>query len=179
MSNPSWNDTMAQAKARGLKLSPDGKSWVPINEPVAKKPSSKPTKINHDKVLQYSKLLIFSILGIFCLASFGFGVIVGDFDNILNGSFLLFQLFIGLFLLTPIYFHFRRPSRNNDSINVKIGQPIIFNEQALRQKKEQKVMKIFGSIGMAFLLVFIVSVIVAIILMILLFVAFGSFLQAL
>ena len=178
MSNPSWKDTMAQAKARGLKLSSDGKSWVPINEPVTKKPLPKPTKMNHDKVLQYSQLLIFPIVGIFCLAMFGFGVIDGNFDNIVNGSFLLFQLFIGLFLLTPIYFHFRRPSRNNDSINVKIGQPIIFNEQALRQQKQQKVMQIFGRIGMAFLLLFIVSAIVAIIFMLFLIEAFGSFLQA-
>tara|TARA_B110000003_G_scaffold161231_1_gene161288 strand:- start:763 stop:1299 length:537 start_codon:yes stop_codon:yes gene_type:complete len=167
MSNPSWKDTMAQAKARGLKLSSDGKSWVPVNEPVTKKPSPKPMETNGDKFLQYSQLLVFSILGIICLASFGFGVIDGDLDNIVNGSFLFFQLFIALFLLTPIYFHLRRPSRNNDSINVKIGQPIIFNEQALRQQKQQKVMKIFGGIGMAFLLVFIVSLIVVIILFIL------------
>ena len=158
---------MAQAKARGLKLSSDGKSWVPVNEPVTKKPSPKPMETNGDKFLQYSQLLVFSILGIICLASFGFGVIDGDLDNIVNGSFLFFQLFIALFLLTPIYFHFRRPRRNNDSINVKIGQPIIFNEQALRQQKQQKVMKIFGGIGMAFLLVFIVSLIVVIILFIL------------
>lgn len=170
---------MAQAKARGLKLSSDGKSWVPVNEPVTKKPSPMSMKVNGDKFLQYSQLLVFSILGIICLASFGLGVIHGDLDNILNGSFLFFQLFIALFLLTPIYFHLRRPSENSDSLNVKIGQPIILNEHALRQKKEQKIMKIFGSIGMAFLLVFIVSVIVAIIFVILLFAAFESFLQAL
>ena len=170
---------MAQAKARGLKLSSDGKSWVPVNEPVTKKPSPKPMETNGDKFLQYSQLLVFSILGIICLASFGLGVIHGDLDNIVNGSFLFFQLFIALFLLTPIYFHLRRPSENSDSLNVKIGQPIILNEHALRQKKEQKIMKIFGSIGMAFLLVFIVSVIVAIIFVILLFAAFESFLQAL
>ena len=167
MSNPSWKDTMAQAKARGLKLSSDGKSWVPVNEPVTKKPSPKPMETNGDKFLQYSQLLVFSILGIICLASFGFGVIDGDLDNIVNGSFLFFQLFIALFLLTPIYFHLRRPTENNDSLNVKIGQPIILNEQALRQQKQQKVMKIFGGIGMAFLLVFIVSLIVVIILFIL------------
>ena len=170
---------MAQAKARGLKLSSDGKSWVPVNEPVTKKPSPMSMKVNGDKFLQYSQLLVFSILGIICLASFGLGVIHGDLDNIVNGSFLFFQLFIALFLLTPIYFHLRRPSENSDSLNVKIGQPIILNEHALRQKKEQKIMKIFGSIGMAFLLVFIVSVIVAIIFVILLFAAFESFLQAL
>ena len=158
---------MAQAKARGLKLSSDGKSWVPVNEPVTKKPSPMSMKVNGDKFLQYSQLLVFSILGIICLASFGLGVIHGDLDNILNGSFLFFQLFIALFLLTPIYFHLRRPSENNDSLNVKIGQPIILNEQALRQQKQQKVMKIFGGIGMAFLLVFIVSLIVVIILFIL------------
>ena len=158
---------MAQAKERGLKLSSDGKSWVPVNEPVTKKPSPMPMKINGDKFLQYSQLLVFSILGIICLASFGLGVIHGDLDNIVNGSFLFFQLFIALFLLTPIYFHLRRPSENNDSFNVKIGQPIILNEHALRQQKQQKVMKIFGGIGMAFLLVFIVSLIVVIILFIL------------
>lgn len=158
---------MAQAKARGLKLSSDGKSWVPVNEPVNKKPSPMSMKVNGDKFLQYSQLLVFSILGIICLASFGLGVIHGDLDNIVNGSFLFFQLFIALFLLTPIYFHLRRPSENNDSLNVKIGQPIILNEHALRQQKQQKVMKIFGGIGMAFLLVFIVSLIVVIILFIL------------
>ena len=158
---------MAQAKARGLKLSSDGKSWVPVNEPVTKKPSPMSMKVNGDKFLQYSQLLVFSILGIICLASFGLGVIHGDLDNILNGSFLFFQLFIALFLLTPIYFHLRRPSENSDSLNVKIGQPIILNEHALRQQKQQKVMKIFGGIGMAFLLVFIVSLIVVIILFIL------------
>ena len=69
---------MAQAKARGLKLSSDGKSWVPVNEPVTKKPSPMSMKVNGDKFLQYSQLLVFSILGIICLASFGLGVIHGD-----------------------------------------------------------------------------------------------------
>ena len=36
MSKSSVKKTLAQAKERGLELSPDGKSWVPIEELVVK-----------------------------------------------------------------------------------------------------------------------------------------------
>jgi len=45
MSKSSVKKTLAQAKDMGLELSPDGKSWVPIEELVVKLPPDKYKKV--------------------------------------------------------------------------------------------------------------------------------------
>ena len=179
MAEPSPIEILAQANAMGLKLSDDGKSWVPKEELVVKVPPRKVMETNHDSILQNSQLIIFTILGTFC-GGFGLlGVVDGGLENIISATFLIFLLFIAMFLLTPVYFHWTRTKENDGLPSVRIGHPIILNEQPLRQQKEERVMAIFGTIGLVFLLICIFSIIAAAVMVYMFFVMLGELLNAL
>jgi multisubunit Na+/H+ antiporter MnhG subunit len=162
MTEPSPIEILSQANAMGLKLSDDGRSWVPKEELVVSVPPTRVMKTYHDSGLRISQLVIFTTIGILCMLGFMVGVFNAGFDNIISGSYLIVILFIALFLLTPIYFHLTRANENDGLQSVRIGQPIILNEQPLRQQQEERVMSTFGTIGLVFLLICIMSVIAAV-----------------
>jgi len=178
MAEPSPIEILSQANAMGLKLSADGKSWVPKEELVVKVPPPKVMKTNHDSVLRISQLVTFTTFGTLCMAGFIIGVFEGGLDNIIIGSFLFFLFFIALFLLTPIYFYLTRAKENGGPRSARIGHPVILNEQPLRQQSEERVMKIFGTIGLAFILICILSIIAAIVFFFVLFTLLVEFLNA-
>ena len=178
MAEPSPIEIFAQANARGLKLSADGKSWVPKEELVVKVPPPKVMKTNHNSVLRISQLVIFTTFGAFCMAGFIIGVVSGGLQEIISGTFLFFLFFIALFLLTPIYFHLTRSKENGSPQSARIGHPVILNEQPLRQQTEERVMKIFGTIGLAFILICIISIIVTIIAFFVLLALLSQFLNS-
>lgn len=66
MTEPSPIEIFEQAKAMGLRLSADGKSWIPAEELVVRKPPSMVVKPNQDSVLRISQLTIFTTLGAIC-----------------------------------------------------------------------------------------------------------------
>ena len=127
MADPSPIEILAQANAMGLKLSDDGKSWVPKEELVVKVPPRKVMKTNHDSDLRILQLVIFTTFGIFCIAGFIIGVMDGGLDNIISATFLISLLFIAMFLLTPVYFHLTRSKEIVGPPSVRIGHPIILN----------------------------------------------------
>tara|TARA_B110000003_G_scaffold231343_1_gene233849 strand:- start:338 stop:850 length:513 start_codon:yes stop_codon:yes gene_type:complete len=167
MTEPSPIEIFEQAKAMGLKLSADGKSWIPAEELVVRKPPSMVVKPNQDSVLRISQLTIFTTLGAICFVLF----IIGIFEV---GLFALLPLFLALFFLTPIFFHLTRPEENTGSNVVGIGHPIILNQQVLHRQTEQRVMGIFGTISMIILLITIISIII---MLILIFILIGNFID--
>ena len=179
MTDTSPIEILARANAMGLKLSDDGKSWVPKEELVVKVPPRKVMKTNHDSVLRISQLVIFTTFGIFCIAWFIIGVVDGGLDNIISSTYLISLLFIAMFLLTPVYFHWTRAKENDGPPSVRIGQRIILNEQPLRRQKEERVMTIVGTIGLVFVLICILSIIAAAVMIYVFLVGLGEFLGSL
>ena len=179
MADSSPIEILAQANAMGLKLSDDGKSWVPKEELVVKVPPRKVMKTNHDPILQNSRLLIFTIFGTICGFAGIIGLVDGGLENIISATFLIFLLFIAMFLLTPVYFHLTRSKEIVGPPSVRIGHPVILNEQPLRQQKEERVMTIVGTIGLVFLLICILSIIAAAVMIYVFLVGLGEFLNSL
>ena len=157
MTDSSPIEILAQANAMGLKLSDDGKSWVPKEDLVVKVPPSQAMKTGRDSVPQISRLAIYTSFGTIFFLLFIIGI--------LNESFLaIFLLFGAMFFLTPMFFHLTRPMGDTELNTVGIGHPVILNQQALHQQKEQRVMRVIGTVGL-------VSLVITIIVFIILFIA--------
>jgi len=161
MPSPSRVKILAQAEAMGLKLSSDGKSWEPINQLAIETLQPKIMKSNQDSTSEIIELVIFTSFGIACLTGFLFSVSTGGAqDSIFSVLVSLFFLSFALFSLTPLYFHLTQSEENNAPHIVRTSHPVILNGQQLRKQKEERIMGIFGTIGLSFLLMFVIIAIV-------------------
>mgnify|MGYP001170762308 FL=1 len=161
MPRPSRVKILAQAEAMGLKLSSDGKSWEPINQLAIGTLQPKTMKAKQDSTSEIIELVIFTIFGIACLIGFLYSVFRGALtDSIFSVLVSLFFLSFALFSLTPLYFHLTQSEENNAPHIVRTSHPVILNGQQLRKQKEERIMGIFGTIGLSFLLMFVIIAIV-------------------
>lgn len=172
MSKASRKNTLAQAKAMGMKLSVDGKSWVPVGDTAVKVPISNHTNNRHVSMMKPRLhgliLVIFTFVGTLLMLSFLSGAFRvafrdGPFLSLWLVPILMFQLFAGLFFLTPFYFWQRQPKKENLNLNVVgIGHQQIAKNQPPQGETEKGLMRIFGVISIGFLLLAIVVFLVVV-----------------
>jgi len=172
MSTSSHQKILAQARIMGLELSDDGKSWVPMKELVVKVPISTPVKVvsHHNSLTKKLKMMVFTPIGLAFIMWFVFTLFeqANRLSSNSEDSFglllvLLFQMFTGVYFLTPIFFWMRSPQVGNIKSNTTRLEVLqITQKQKSMDENEKNVMAIFESIGVVILFIIILFILYAV-----------------
>lgn len=181
MSNSPREKILAQAKERGLILSPDGKSWVPIKELIVREGVQLPNQLvirekksnvtnniihlGNSITMNHFKLLILTPLGIYFVV---YGLLLVNSEFFFLGEIIDFPLnpfaclpfFMGIYLLMPF---FSAIISENESINTQSlesntisGQIVAKKNTALPTKIAKRFLK--ASILISFLFYILVTI---------------------